>query len=798
MNKEKSWDKRDWMFLALLAAITLIAWSTVLFRRDSSLGIEVDFLRQFYPARYFGVTSLKGGTFPLWAPYALSGFPYFASYQTAVLYPPNLLMLALYAVSGANFSLRALIAYQVFHVFLAGVFTYLLCKELKLERWAAMVGAVAYMFCGYLVAHAGHISQQNAATWIPLIFFFFYRAMTKRSPGNTVCAGVTLGVALLAGHFQPLFYLGVLLFLFVIYVAVVKRHGEPDYPGFWYGLGSLALVGVIGVALASVQLIPTLELIGLSARRKMPFASASAYYLPPKQAINLLFPRFFGAGGPGSPNYFGGWVFWETYGYVGITTIGLSLVGLRRRGSKFPWFLASVAVLSLILALGPKGLLYTLLYKIGLGFNMIRDPSRILIIFGFCLALLGAYGANHLIKTLKQPEDMRKEQVQTIKKKLIFFLIFVLVVILASSIYLIAKGPAHSAHTKVSLRSFILPTAFLLGLILIFWVCFNYRKLGRALAPLLVLLVAVDVILLSVPAVTVKINPDDPFGDRQAGTYLAGLPFVFRVETDANTMYKTLDDGSIYAIQKSTGDDSLVLEDFYRYRELITPSVAPGVQLGLFYDQGLKSPLLDLLNDWYFISREKINPALNSGKFEYLGEKGDVHVYRNREVMPRAWLAPKVVEVPDKEAALEKLREDPARVREEAMVVAPPGTVPKSSITEPGGVEVKEYSEHHIVLRVPQEAKGLLVLSEVMYPGWEVLVDGKKKEILRTDFLFRGVVLEGGQKEVIFRYRPFSLKLGMIISLVTIGLLFLYLLYWLVGKRVKMMGKRSGEEVPID
>ena len=100
--------------------------------------------------------------------------------------------------------------------------------------------------------------------------------------------------------------------------------------------------------------------------------------------------------------------------------------------------------------------------------------------------------------------------------------------------------------------------------------------------------------------------------------YIASQSGEFRVETDANTMYKTLDDGPLYQVEKTTGDDSLVLEDYDNYRNLIVPSVAPGVQPGLFYEGGLRSPLLDLMNAEYFISQNKINPKLARGKFDYI------------------------------------------------------------------------------------------------------------------------------------------------------------------------------------
>ena len=166
MTLRERWDRRDWLILAGLLAGVGVVRTKVLFTRGWSFGVEVDFLRQFYPARFFAARSLAGGTFPLWNPYVLLGQPFFASYQTAMLYPFNLLMVGLYGAAGADLTLRAVSGFVVFHFWLAGVFTYLLARDIKIGRAGATVAALTFMFSGFMTAHAGHLNQQSAAAWI--------------------------------------------------------------------------------------------------------------------------------------------------------------------------------------------------------------------------------------------------------------------------------------------------------------------------------------------------------------------------------------------------------------------------------------------------------------------------------------------------------------------------------------------------------------------------------------------------------------------------------------------------------
>jgi len=70
-----------------------------------------------------------------------------------------------------------------------------------------------------------------------------------------------------------------------------------------------------------------------------------------------------------------------------------------------------------------------------------------------------------------------------------------------------------------------------------------------------------------------------------------------------------------------------------------------------------------------------------------------------------------------------------------------------------------------IRLRTSLENPGYLVLTDADYPGWQVEVDGERRDILPADLYFRAVELPAGEHEVIFRFRPASVHLGLGVSL---------------------------------
>jgi uncharacterized membrane protein YfhO len=60
--------------------------------------------------------------------------------------------------------------------------------------------------------------------------------------------------------------------------------------------------------------------------------------------------------------------------------------------------------------------------------------------------------------------------------------------------------------------------------------------------------------------------------------------------------------------------------------------------------------------------------------------------------------------------------------------------------------------------------RGLLIVSETFYPGWEAYVDGKPQPIYEVFGALRGVVLESGSHRVEMRYRPGIVTLGAALS----------------------------------
>lgn len=183
--------------------------------------------------------------------------------------------------------------------------------------------------------------------------------------------------------------------------------------------------------------------------------------------------------------------------------------------------------------------------------------------------------------------------------------------------------------------------------------------------------------------------------------------------------------------------------------------------------------------------KEKENEIYNNlltyhkKEIEKIGLRGfydGMYTYENENVMDRAFMVNKIIKVNDLNGAIDKLQgginfRDIALI--EASDVGFDISFNENSAQEK--VYIVKYSPDEVILKVDTKG-GLLVLSDLYYPGWKVKVNGKEEKIIKTFGVLRGVLLREGRNEVVFYYRPLSFYIGALISLLTFTVWIIYLL----------------------
>lgn len=170
---------------------------------------------------------------------------------------------------------------------------------------------------------------------------------------------------------------------------------------------------------------------------------------------------------------------------------------------------------------------------------------------------------------------------------------------------------------------------------------------------------------------------------------------------------------------------------------------------------------------------------------------GPNRVYENIEAFPRAWIVHRAIHVAkDNLKAVRKYLRDP-KFDLATMAVIEQGAssnqlvkyAPKKSYPQ-DRVNITEYSAEYVKIETELVEPGVLVLADVMYPGWKVYVDGIKVPILTTNLIMRGVPLEEGKHQVEFIYKPDLYFLGLVVAGVTLLLVIAVLI--LLPRKKKM------------
>ncbi|MBE2223628.1 MAG: YfhO family protein [Anaerolineae bacterium] len=161
--------------------------------------------------------------------------------------------------------------------------------------------------------------------------------------------------------------------------------------------------------------------------------------------------------------------------------------------------------------------------------------------------------------------------------------------------------------------------------------------------------------------------------------------------------------------------------------------------------------------------------ALTLGNYRLI-HSGDVKLYENLDVLPRAFFVPNWQRVPNTETALSLMAEPEFDPRETAVLVnSQQSTINNQQSTTVGEAVITRYEPEQVVVQTNSAAAGLLLLTDANYPGWQATIDGQPVPIETADILFKSLFVPAGEHEVVFTFQSASFANGRSVSL--IGLL---------------------------
>ncbi|MCO5193580.1 MAG: YfhO family protein [Anaerolineae bacterium] len=145
---------------------------------------------------------------------------------------------------------------------------------------------------------------------------------------------------------------------------------------------------------------------------------------------------------------------------------------------------------------------------------------------------------------------------------------------------------------------------------------------------------------------------------------------------------------------------------------------------------------------------------------------GDVKVYENLDVLPRAFMVSEAVSAETTTDAVDLMR-DPGFDPRRAVVLTDHEPLNFGAVD--GAVDIVDYAAERVVISAESSSGGILVLTDAYYPGWRATIDGEPTPIIKANGLFRAVILPPGMHEIVFTIQLHPS--GRIITIVSFTLL---------------------------
>jgi hypothetical protein len=548
---------------------------------------------------------------------------------------------------------------------------------------------------------AGHVNVVFALAWLPVALLGVQQIRTTGRVGGALLAGAAWSAALL-NHVQIASFIAMLTLAW----AMLTLAGRGSSVSGKRQLGLLVLVPSVAASLSAVLLIPLAEALPYLNRATLSLEEAGAFSLPWASLLSTVVPTY-----GGEP---------EQLVYLGLPLILLAVVGLALKRDRVSWFLVVLAGVAALFALGTYAPLFPALFRWMPGLGWLRVPPRGWSVLAFSLALLGGRGLDSL--------SCPKLDAATRRRVTVTGLVSLAGGLgLGAGLLVLYHPPPSAAWSLIAL---VVLTVSALLLRTRSWLS------PRPFAVALLLLTAADFGLVRA-AWTEMRSPDDAFAwGAEAAEYLSQQEGTFRSYSPSVPQHTAVQ----HDLDLADGVDPIQLAHYADFLALA----------GGYESAGYSPTLPPIINDTSAqpdaarLGLLNVEFVLTSFSMDVEGlalaaRLGETFVYRNEQVLPRAFIIPGVS----------------GSIQDDLTVELP---------VETRSARIATYRPNEIIIEADLEERGLLVFGEVWYPGWSARANGEEVSIHRVEGTLRGIYLDPGSYTVELRYSPWTVWVGLAIS----------------------------------
>ena len=717
---------------------------------------------------------------------------------------------------------------NVWYVFAYLLGFYILLRAFDFRQYLAMLGAIVWAFSSYffIIIAAGHIWKVIALAYLPPMIAGVVLAYRGKYLWGLVVTAIFAALEVLANHVQmTYYYLFVIVAIVIAFIVEGIRH--KDYQHLVKATAVCLAGAAIGVALNLSNLYHTWSYGQESMRGKSELVKQNAanqtssgldrdyitqWSYGVDETWTLLVPNTKGgASVPMAQNqtamkhanndYLGIYQqigqYWGeqpmTMGpvYVGAFVLMLFILGLFIVQGPMKWALLAVTILSILLSWGRNFMPFTDFFIDYIPmYAKFRTVASILVIAEFTIPLLAMMALKKLIDEPELLNTKAKWLYTSFALTGGFCLLFALMpklffpdYISSSEMHAMSQIPADQlaplvqnlTEMRVAMftadcwRSFLI---IVIGTVLL--LLYKYKKLrAELMVGALAVLCLFDMwqvnkrYLNDGMFVSASVR-EQPIEKSQAVDFiLQDQSLDFRV---LNLATSTFNENETSFYLKSIGGYHPA--KLRRYQELVDAQIDEEIKK-------LYGAIADAGGDMTQVNGDSICPVLNMLNTKYFIlplQGGQTVPVENPYTYGNAWIVDKIHYVDNANQELDMTGRLPLRheaVADKKFKEQLGESVEQDTLSI---VSIKAYEPNQLTYEVNSGKGGVVVFSEIYYPGWTATVDGVEQELGRVDYVLRALKVEPGKHEVVLSFFPKSIDHTEMVAYTAYGILVLVIL----------------------
>ena len=787
----------------------------ILYRHDASAGVGA--------GQEISQYAKQSGEQSRWTNALFGGMP---TYQTAPSYKSTSIL-----QQAVNLYHLWLPDY-VWYVFVYLLGFYILLRAFDFRQSLAALGSIIWAFSSYffIIIAAGHIWKVWALAYLPPMIAGIVLAYRGKYLWGLLVTAIFTAFEVNANHVQmTYYYLFIILLMAIAYLvdAIQKKQMKR----FWKASAVCIVGAAIGICLNLSNLYHTWQYGQESMRGKSELVKKNAanqtnsgldrdYITQWSYGIDetwtLLIPNAKGgASVPLSQNtsamekadpnfmqiyqqlgqYWGNQPGTSGPVYVGAFVMMLFILSLFIVKGPMKWALLAATILSILLSWGRNFMPFTNFFLDYVPmYAKFRTVASILVIAEFTIPLLAMMG---LKKVVDEPEIL------TTKINYVyasfgltagFCVLFALLpgvffsdFVSGSELQALQQLPAEYQGPIISNLTEIRKSIFTSDCWRSFWIIvigsaclmlYKYKKLGKEfMIGAIAILCLVDMWM-----VNKRYLYDDMFVEKSVRDTPQQMTETDKIILrDKSLDYRVLNMASNTFNENETSYYHKSIGGYHaaklrRYQEMIDAYISPEMQKTM-------KAVAEAGGDMTKVNGDSIFPVLNMLNTKYFIlplQGGQTVPVQNPYAYGNAWFVNEVKYVQNANEEIDAVGK--LNLRHQAVADAKfkeqlGESVPQDDTSI---VKMTQYKPNNLTYEVKSSKGGIIVFSEIYYPGWTATIDGQKAELGRVDYILRALQVKPGNHKIVLDFHPSSLKMTETIAYVGYALLALLIIVGIV------------------